>query len=246
MLLFIKMLGHEEPKPSGLEAQLVKQLDFFTIDVHLQCPRGKTLILTGPSGSGKTTLLRCLAGLDSIDKGFITFDGKPWADTTTKAHLGTRHRHVGFLSQEYHLFPHMTVLENIRFGARDRTEAESYLGAMNITHLGSVTPRALSGGERQRVALCQTLASKPQLLLLDEPFSALDLENRILLRQWLAEQQQKHHFAIIQVTHDLTEALNEVANVMALEEGRTAPEWLNRQKYLFWQSLGTRRERSCA
>lgn len=240
------MLGQEIQKRSGLEAQLVKRMAFFTIDVHLQCPRGKTLILTGPSGSGKTTLLRCLAGLDSIDKGFITFDGKPWADTATGRSLGTRYRRVGFLSQEYHLFPHMTVLENIRFGARDRKDAESYLGAMNITHLGSVKPRALSGGERQRVALCQTLASKPQLLLLDEPFSALDLENRILLRQWLAEQQQQHYFTIIQITHDLTEALGEGANVLALTEGRAAPEWLNRQKHLFWQSLGTTREHSCA
>ena len=217
---------------NGLAAHLQKRLPFFALDLALECPAGDTLVLTGPSGSGKTTVLRCLAGLERIDRGWITFNGQCWDDGATAHHTSPRHRRLGFLSQDYALFPHMTLKDNIRFVLSSREDPMEHLESMGIAHLGHKRPHQVSGGERQRAALCQTLARRPQVLLLDEPFSALDIENRTLLRQLLRQEQQRSGLTIVQVTHDLTEALASSARVISLCQGQTDPDWLQRQRTL--------------
>jgi molybdate transport system ATP-binding protein len=227
----------EESDANGLQAHLVKQLAFFTINVSLQCAPGETVILTGPSGSGKTTILRCLAGLERLDNGFIRFNGTGWSETSTGLHRMPRHRKIGFLAQNYGLFPHMTVYQNVRFALRPPEDADYYLTSMGIWHLRHKKPHEISGGELQRAALCQTLASKPQLLLLDEPFSALDIENRYRLREWLATVQSETGLAIIHVTHDLAEALISHAHLIAVDNGQESSEWLARQQTLLLRNL---------
>jgi len=231
----------------GLAAHLVKRLAFFTLDLHLECAPGETVLLTGPSGSGKTTTLRCLAGLDRPDSGFIHFGGEYWHKSETGLHIGPRHRGIGFLAQEYGLFPHMTVEENVRFALKEPGGAAAYLDSVGIAHLRRRKPHEVSGGERQRAALCQSLASKPRLLLLDEPFSALDIENRQLIREYLAAVQKASGLAIVQVTHDLTEALTSAVRVIALDKGQAAPDWLERQRAALMQGLAApRRDGSVA
>ena len=217
----------------GLEAVVVKRLTFYTLQLTISCGPGETVMLTGPSGSGKTTVLRCLAGLDSIDGGFINFHGVPWNDPEKGLKATPQARGIGLLSQDYALFPHMTVAQNIKFAMHQGNDPGELLDSMGIGHLCNKRPSEISGGERQRAALCQTLARCPRLLLLDEPFSALDRENRHVLRQKLREVQEKRGLPIIQVTHDLAEALSLSARIIALREGREDTAWLQRQKKFF-------------
>lgn len=226
----------------GLRAKLVKKLDFFTINIELHCPPGKTLILTGPSGSGKTTILRCLAGLERLDEGFIRFNSTYWNKDGSGQHTKPRHRNIGFLAQDYALFPHMSVYQNIQFALRSSENMEACLDALGLWHLRHKYPHEISGGERQRVALCQSLASKPHLLLLDEPFSALDIENRSLLKKRLTAAQEKTGLVVVHVTHDLGEVFSGEAQVVALNLGREAPEWLVRQQAELLRSLQQKRE----
>lgn len=216
----------------GLAAHLYKKLPFFTLDLPLTCPLGKTLALIGPSGSGKTTILRCLAGLERIDRGWISFNGQRWNESGTSHHTSPRHRRIGFLCQDYALFPHMNLEDNIRFVLSYREDPMDHLETMGIGHLAKKRPHQVSGGERQRAALCQTLARRPRLLLLDEPFSALDIENRTLLRKRLHRKQQESQLTIVQVTHDLTEALSASDRVISLKQGHVDPDWLQRQRSL--------------
>ncbi len=217
----------------GLEAVIQKRLAFFTLNIAISCVPGKIVILTGPSGSGKTTVLRCLAGLEPIDGGFIRFHGAWWNDPKVALKVTPQARGVGLLSQDYALFPHMTVGQNIQFAMKKREDPGRLLVSMKIGHLRDKYPGAISGGERQRAALCQILARRPQLLLLDEPFSALDRENRLALRQVLLEVQTEFGLPMIQVTHDLAEALTLSATVIAVREGREDALWLQRQKDAF-------------
>jgi len=227
----------ENPKSCGLEAVLVKSLAFFTLDLTITCAPGKTVVLTGPSGSGKSTVLRCLAGLEQIDDGYIRFNNVPWNDVSSGLHAKSQNRAIGFLSQDYSLFPHMTLSRNIRFAMQGSGDPDEHLDAMGIGHLRNRRPHEISGGERQRAALCQTLARCPKLLLLDEPFSALDIENRHLLRQKLQEVQTQSGLPIIQVTHDLIEALTVSTHIISLHQGREDHSWLQRQKRLFAKDM---------
>lgn len=227
----------KRPSEGGLEAVLIKRLAHYTLELSLCCAPGGTVILTGPSGSGKTTALRCLAGLERLDGGCIRFNGACWDDATAGQHTRPRHRGIGFLSQEYALFPHMTLRQNIRFALQGPGAAEELLEAMGIGHLCDKRPHQISGGERQRAALCQTLASKPGLLLLDEPFSALDMENRRILREMLRLTQAQSRLTIVQVTHDLAEALSVPAQIVALHQGREDADWLDRQRALLMHDL---------
>lgn len=227
----------KRPSEGGLEAVLVKRLSHYTLEFSLRCEPGGTVILTGPSGSGKTTALRCLAGLERLDGGYIHFNGTCWDDVTTGKHTRPRHRGIGFLSQDYALFPHMTLRQNIGFALQGQGSPKEYLEAMGIGHLCDKRPRQISGGERQRAALCQTLASQPRLLLLDEPFSALDMENRRILREMLRLAQAQARLTIVQVTHDLAEALSVPAQIVALHQGREDAGWLERQRALLMHDM---------
>jgi sulfate transport system ATP-binding protein len=193
-------------------------------DVSLRIESGELMALLGPSGSGKTTLLRIIAGLDLPDSGTIRLHDEDATRSTA------RDRQVGFVFQHYALFRHMTVFENIAFGLRVRpkstrpTERDivlrvyELLKLIQLDWLGDRYPSQLSGGQRQRVALARALAVEPRLLLLDEPFGALDAKVRRELRQWLRRLHDDLHIASVFVTHDQEEAL-EVADRVAILSG---------------------------
>lgn len=212
-----------------LTAQLTKRLEHCILDVDLACPAGSILVLTGPSGAGKTTLLRLLAGLDRPDAGRICLGGETWLDTDAGVLQRPRERGVGLVFQEYSLFPHMTLAQNVAYATSDRTFAQSLLDSFGIAHLSGARPGQLSGGERQRGALCQALARRPKALLLDEPFSALDAATRSALRQELLRVRDTFAMPIIHVTHDLAEAALLGDSVLALDQGRLDADWFDRQ-----------------
>jgi sulfate transport system ATP-binding protein len=195
-------------------------------DVSLQVPSGELVALLGPSGSGKTTLLRIIAGLEQADGGELSFDGE---DATG---LSVGARRVGFVFQHYALFHHMSVGENVAFGLRVRPRAtrppeaairervRDLLGLMQLDGLDSRRPHQLSGGQRQRVALARALATEPRVLLLDEPFGALDARVREELRRWLVRLHDELHITSVFVTHDQAEALEIADRVVVLSRGR--------------------------
>ena len=196
-------------------------------DVSLDVPGGELVALLGPSGSGKTTLLRIIAGLEPADQGTIHFHGE---DATTQP---VRERQVGFVFQHYALFRHMSVFENVAFGLRVRPQAVPSLRGGDPRHASwacsswcsstcspSGGPSELSGGQRQRVALARALAVKPKVLLLDEPFGALDAKVRKELRRWLRRLHEEVHVTSVFVTHDQEEALEVSDRVVIMNEGR--------------------------
>ncbi len=205
-----------------------KQFDGFAAlqPIDLAIPSGQLVALLGPSGSGKTTLLRLIAGLLPADQGRVLFGGK---DATR---LSLRERKVGFVFQHYALFPHMSVFENIAFGLRARPRAQRpsekdiaakvdrLLTLVQLTPLRDRLPAQLSGGQRQRVALARAMAIDPTVLLLDEPFGALDAKVRFELRQWLRTIHDETGFTTIFVTHDQEEALDLADRVVVMNEGR--------------------------
>jgi sulfate transport system ATP-binding protein len=195
-------------------------------DVSLEIPSGELVAVLGPSGSGKTTLLRILAGLEAADGGAIFFDGE---DAT---HLPVGARRVGFVFQHYALFRHMTVGQNVAFGLTVRPRAQrptaagirarvrELLGLMQLEGLEARRPDQLSGGQRQRVALARALAIEPRVLLLDEPFGALDARVREELRRWLVRLHDELHVTSVFVTHDQEEALEIADRVVVMSHGR--------------------------
>ncbi len=194
--------------------------------VSLQIEKGQFLALLGPSGSGKTTLLRILAGLDFPDEGKLIFDG---ADVQ---HISARDRRVGFVFQHYALFRHMTVAENVAFGLKVRPRHErpgkseiadrvnELLRLVQLEKFGNRYPTQLSGGQRQRIALARALAIEPKVLLLDEPFGALDAKVRKDLRRWLRQLHDEMGLTSIFVTHDQEEALELADRVAVMSDGR--------------------------
>ena len=195
-------------------------------DVHLDVRSGELLALLGPSGSGKTTLLRVIAGLETVDSGQVLFHGEDATDTHA------RDRQVGFVFQHYALFRHMTVFENVAFGLRIRPrrqrppEAEirrrvtELLQLVQLDWLADRHPHQLSGGQRQRIALARALAVEPRVLLLDEPFGALDAKVRAELRRWLRRLHDDMGITSVFVTHDRDEALEVADRVVVMNEGR--------------------------
>jgi len=196
--------------------------------VSLEVASGELVALLGPSGSGKTTILRMIAGLEFADRGAIYFGDQ---DATA---IPVRERGVGFVFQHYALFPHMTVGENIAFGMKvskvKRSKGEiaarvdELLKLVRLDGLGNRFPTQISGGQRQRVALARALAVDPKVLLLDEPFGALDAAVRRDLRQWLREIQEQLGITTLFVTHDQEEALDLADRVVILNEGQIVQE----------------------
>jgi len=195
-------------------------------DVTLTIPSGELVALLGPSGSGKTTLLRIIAGLETADRGRILFNG----EDTTQSHV--RERRVGFVFQHYALFKHMTVFDNVAFGLnvrpRDtrpskgeiRDKVNELLRLVQLENMASRYPSQLSGGQRQRIALARALAVEPQMLLLDEPFGALDAQVRAELRRWLRKLHDEIHITSVFVTHDQEEALEVADRIVVMNKGR--------------------------
>jgi sulfate transport system ATP-binding protein len=197
--------------------------DFVALDnVSVDVPHGSLVALLGPSGSGKTTLLRIISGLETADSGTILYEDE---DAT---HRSPRDRNVGFVFQHYALFRHMTVFENIAFGLRVRKwkradvdqRVNELLRLIQLESLGNQVPSQLSGGQRQRVALARALAAAPKVLLLDEPFGALDAKVRQELRQWLRRLHDEIHVTSVFVTHDQEEAFEVADRVVVMNHGR--------------------------
>ena len=209
-------------------SRLTKRYGSFVAldDVSFTVAQGELLALLGPSGSGKTTLLRIIAGLERADSGTVLFDGDDAARRDAKD------RGVGFVFQHYALFRHMTVFENVAFGLRVRPRPQrppeheiqkkvnDLLALVQLDYLGSRYPSQLSGGQRQRVALARALAVEPKVLLLDEPFGALDAKVRQELRRWLRRLHADIHLTSVFVTHDQEEALELANRVVVMNEGR--------------------------
>ncbi|MGJ0504513.1 MAG: sulfate/molybdate ABC transporter ATP-binding protein [Methylocystis sp.] len=195
-------------------------------DVSLDIQSGELVALLGPSGSGKTTLLRVIAGLNSPDRGRVLFDGE------NATNLPVQDRHVGMVFQNYALFKHMTVADNIAYGLRVRprrrrpsrasikARVDELLQFVQLDGLGRRYPAQLSGGQRQRVALARALAIEPRVLLLDEPFGALDARVRKDLRRWLRDIHKQTGLTTVFVTHDQDEAMELADRVVVLNEGR--------------------------
>lgn len=210
--------------------------DFVALkDVSLHVPSGELVALLGPSGSGKTTLLRIIAGLEKPDEGSIWLDGQ----AVHEKRIGERK--VGFVFQHYALFKNMSVFENVAFGLRIRKTLEegeitaralSLLRLVHLSELAERLPSQLSGGQRQRVALARALAVEPQVLLLDEPFGALDAKVRLELRRWMRRLHDEIHVTSLFVTHDQDEALEVADTVVVMNRGRIeqvgAPEQIYR------------------
>lgn len=201
--------------------------DFHALrDVSLDVDSGELVALLGPSGCGKTTLLRIIAGLETADTGSILFAG----EDTTDVHV--RERQVGFVFQHYALFRHMTVFENVAFGlrvkprslrpseAQIKAKVHDLLKLVQLDWLADRYPAQLSGGQRQRIALARALAVEPKVLLLDEPFGALDAKVRKELRRWLRRLHDELHVTSIFVTHDQEEALEVADRVVLMNSGR--------------------------
>src|SRR5215210_6615644 len=214
--------------PSAAMSILIKDVsksfgNFTALDkVSVEVPDGELLALLGPSGSGKTTLLRIIAGLEVSDSGTVLHNDE---DITNHS---ARERKVGFVFQHYALFRHMTVAENIGYGlkvrktakAKIRERVKELLHLIRLEGLESRYPSQLSGGQRQRIALARALAAEPRVLLLDEPFGALDAKVRQELRQWLRRLHEETHVTSIFVTHDQEEALEVADRVVIMNQGR--------------------------
>ena len=206
-------------------------------DVSLEVPTGELVALLGPSGSGKTTLLRIIAGLEQADNGAILFHGE---DATSQS---LRDRQVGFVFQHYALFRHMTIFENVAFGLKVRPrkvrpsreairdKVHELLRLVQLDWLAARYPAQLSGGQRQRVALARALAVEPKVLLLDEPFGALDAKVRQELRRWLRRLHDDLHVTSVFVTHDQEEAMEVADRIVVMNEGQVEQVGMPDQVY---------------
>lgn len=207
---------------SDIHIQVKLKRENFTLDNRLHLAGQGITVILGPSGSGKTTLLRLLAGLEKPEQGYISKAGETWLDTASKTFLTPQKRKVGVVFQDYALFEHMTVQDNIGFALQRKERAVKvpvWLERLNISELALRYPHQLSGGQRQRVALARALITEPELLLLDEPFSALDAHLRQHLREQLLEIMRHLKLPVLMVTHDLSEARYLADNIGVMIDG---------------------------
>lgn len=205
----------------------VRQRAPIPLDAELACAPGEVLALVGPSGSGKTSLLRCVAGLLTPREGRIVCAGETWLDTFRGIDVPTPRRRIGLVFQSYALFPHLTALENVMEGlgrlpaAERRARGQALLRLVHLAGLEDRRPQQLSGGQQQRVAVARALARDPHVLLLDEPFSAVDRSTREKLYGELAELRRQLRMPVVLVTHDLDEAALLADRLCILAHGRT-------------------------
>jgi molybdate transport system ATP-binding protein len=204
------------------------------MEIELTLQKGQMLAITGPSGAGKTTLLRQIAGLITPENGSIICDGKIWLDNATNQNVAPQFRNIGFVFQDYALFPHLSVRENLLFGLKkggDQQIVSDLLEATELTQLANRRPAQLSGGQQQRVALARALVRKPGLLLLDEPFAALDYDMRYHLQDILLKFHQQHHLTTMIVTHDIGEIFRLADQVAIVQNGKITKQGAPAQVY---------------
>ena len=215
-----------------LDARVQLRVGELDLDVALHAADGETVAVLGPNGAGKTTLLRALAGLTPLEGGRIAVDGAVLDDPARGIYVVPERRSVGVMFQEYLLFPHLSVLENVAFPLRSRgvgraaarARAHDWLGGVGLADREKAKPADLSGGQRQRVALARALVAEPQVLLLDEPLAALDVGTRAELRRELRAHLGSFRGVRVLVTHDLLDAIALADRLVVLERGRVAQE----------------------
>ncbi len=201
----------------------------FTLDVNFSVQQG-IAVLFGPSGSGKTTILRSIAGIEVPDEGRIELSNQVYFDSAAGINLPMQKRRIGFVFQDYLLFPHLTALENVGYGIKSsngterRYRAGQILKMLGIAGVGDRYPRQLSGGEQQRVALARALASDPAVVLLDEPLSALDISTRLRLLEEIVDVQRKSAIPFVYVTHSPADAVRAGDSALILDSGRIIQE----------------------
>ena len=211
----------------SLQAELRLQLGTLALDVDLDAPAGSVVAILGPNGAGKSTVLRALAGLAPLDDGRIELAGRVLDDPAAGVLVAPERRRVAFVHQDLLLFPHLSVLDNVAFGPRStgasktasRAAAQPWLERVGLAEYGAERPRALSGGQAQRVALARALVAEPDLLLLDEPLSALDVGTRSTTRRDLRRFLDDFAGVAVVVTHDPLDALTLAEDVVVLEHG---------------------------
>jgi molybdate transport system ATP-binding protein len=199
----------------------VRQTGPIPLDVQFTCEPGQVLAIYGPSGSGKTTLLRTVAGLYRPSHAVVRCGADDWTDTGRRVHVPTRERRVGFVFQEYALFPHLTARGNVQTAVEGGAgEPDRWLAATHLTDVAHRRPDELSGGQRQRVAVARALARDPHVLLLDEPFSAVDRGVRAQLHNELDELRRRTRIPVLLVTHDFQDVVRMATHVLLLDRGR--------------------------
>ncbi|MEU2063926.1 ABC transporter ATP-binding protein [Streptomyces sp. NPDC013455] len=216
----------ETGRDAGLDARLVVDRGAFRLDVTLTAAPGDVVALLGPNGAGKTTALRALAGLTPLTDGHLRLDGTPLEHTPPES------RPVGVVFQDYLLFPHLSALDNVAFGPRcrgagkaeARAQAAAWLERLGLAGHAGVKPRRLSGGQAQRVALARALATRPRLLLLDEPLAALDARTRLEVRAGLRRHLAEFEAVSVLVTHDPLDAMVLADRLVVVESGRVVQE----------------------
>jgi molybdate transport system ATP-binding protein len=214
----------------NLDVKVKKRRHDFDVDVSFSCKCGEILVLVGPSGAGKTTIVRLIAGLENPDEGRIAWGDEIWMDSDKRINQPTRKRRLGYVFQDYPLFPHLTLRANAAFSSQNGAEVDRLMKRFGIDHLREHKPDKVSGGERQRCAICQALARQPRALLLDEPFSALDVTTRRLLRDDIVELKDRLGIPMVYVTHDIGEALAIADVIVPIVSGKIDRSWLERPR----------------
>ncbi len=230
----------DPPAPTAerhLAAHIVVQRADFTVDVELEVAAGHCLAVLGHNGAGKSTLLHAIAGLLALDDGHVRLDGRD-LESTGASRVQPQHRQIGLLDQKPRLFPHLDIEHNVAFGPRSQGSgrreslaiANDWLQRIGLAHRASAKPHQLSGGQQQRVAIARAFAAQPRVLLLDEPFAALDAESAPMVRRMLVDELSRTQTTSILVTHDLADAWQLADDCVVLSEGtavdRGAPDRL--------------------
>ncbi len=197
------------------------------LDIHLQIEEGSFIAIEGHSGAGKTTLLRMVAGLLNPEKGKVEIGSETWINTEKKYFLAPQKREVGFVFQDYSLFPNMTIAQNIEYALgnrKDLFQAKEIIEIMELDELKDRFPQTLSGGQKQRAALARAIVRKPKVLLLDEPLSALDTEMRLKLQDYILKVHENLNLTTILVSHDIPEIFKMSDRVVRLNKGKIINE----------------------
>ncbi len=204
-----------------VEKKLISASGILNLHIKTSLNFGELVVVFGDSGAGKTTLLRILAGLTEPDRGLIRVGNKVWFDSQASVNLRPQDRNIGFMFQDYALFPNMTVHQNIAFAQKDKDKnyANQLMDKFGLTEFANRKPTKLSGGQKQRVALARTLARKPDFLLLDEPLSALDMNMRTALQDEILKAHQFNKTTTLLVSHDLSEVFRLANKVLKIDQG---------------------------